>query len=371
MHTGKIRLFVLSLSFLAVLLLCFFIPKDYNEWYLSASVIVLAVVVYFFVKKKSIPNINRRTVLLLLFVIALLYLVLYYLLGFVFGYTRYSAYTFSALIKKIVPIVTVTVGIEFVRHAMISQNNKLSSAVTFIFCVVAYATLEYNFYSFRNFNKFMDFVGLCLFPTVTYNLLFTYLSKRFGILPIVTYRLLVVIIPLFIVYKPAVSDALNAFINLIFPIAIYLFINLLFEKKKREKPRVSKKVGVVLTSVLLVFMTAVIMVVSCQFRIRAVVIATESMTGELNKGDVVVYERYDEQILQVNQIIVFEKYGAKTVHRIIKIEIVDGQSRYFTKGDYNEDPDSGYITDVDVEGIVHFKLAYVGYPTLWLRSIFN
>jgi len=113
------------------------------------------------------------------------------------------------------------------------------------------------------------------------------------------------------------------------------------------------------------------MLVSCQFRFFAIVIGSESMTGEINKGDVVVCEKYDGDELFENQIIVFENNGVRVVHRIVEIEHVDGELRIYTKGDANDNEDNGYRTPEDVFGVVHLKISYIGYPTLWVREIFS
>ena len=171
-------------------------------------------------------------------------------------------------------------------------------------------------------------------------------------------------------YAPAVTDALLSFANIVVPLIVYAFIKVLYEKRRREK-RLNKGISIAITCILVAIMTGLIMVVSCQFRFCAIVIATESMTGEINKGDVVVYERYENQDLTEGQVIVFDYNGATTVHRVVKKEIINGQFRYYTKGDFNQDVDSGFITKGDVHGVVLFKVAYAGYPTLWLRSIFK
>ena len=59
------------------------------------------------------------------------------------------------------------------------------------------------------------------------------------------------------------------------------------------------------------------------------------------------------------------------IHRVIKIEKINGVLRYYTKGDANEDRDSGFITNDDILGTVNYKLPYVGYPTIWVRSLFR
>ncbi len=111
------------------------------------------------------------------------------------------------------------------------------------------------------------------------------------------------------------------------------------------------------------------MLISGQFRFGALVIATDSMTGEINKGDMILYEKYDDQLIKEGQIIIFIQDKSKIVHRVVKIENIGGETRYYTKGDTNEDLDSGYRTASDIFGLTDVKLAYVGYPTLWLRDL--
>jgi signal peptidase len=113
------------------------------------------------------------------------------------------------------------------------------------------------------------------------------------------------------------------------------------------------------------------MLISGEFRYRAIVIATESMTGEINKGDAIVYEEYGEQYVEEQDVLVFLKNGNRIVHRVVSIERVNGENRYYTKGDANDAMDAGYITDADIEGIVLFKMPYVGNASLWLRDAFK
>jgi signal peptidase I len=95
------------------------------------------------------------------------------------------------------------------------------------------------------------------------------------------------------------------------------------------------------------------------------------MTGEINKGDMIIYERYDGQAIEEGQVIVFMQNSSRVVHRVVKIENIGGEVRYYTKGDANEDMDMGFRLKSDIVGLTDIKLAYVGYPTLWLREITN
>jgi signal peptidase len=97
------------------------------------------------------------------------------------------------------------------------------------------------------------------------------------------------------------------------------------------------------------------------------------MTGEINKGDMIVYEEYTagKQFVEEQDVVVYIKNGNRIVHRVVDIERVEGRNRYYTKGDANDAVDAGYISDSDIEGVVLFKLPFVGYPSLWLRDAFK
>ena len=113
------------------------------------------------------------------------------------------------------------------------------------------------------------------------------------------------------------------------------------------------------------------MLISNQFHYGAYVIATPSMTGELNKGDAAIYEKLGDSPVIEGQVIVFEQNDTVIVHRVVDIQTINGITRYYTKGDANEDLDAGYILRSDIIGLVSYKIPYIGYPTIWIRSLFK
>ena len=114
-----------------------------------------------------------------------------------------------------------------------------------------------------------------------------------------------------------------------------------------------------------------VMLISNQFHYGTLVVATDSMTGELNKGDAAIFESYGDQTIKEGQVIVFESNDSLIIHRVADIQIINGVRRYFTKGDKNASLDDGFRVDSDIVGLVNFKVPYVGYPTLWLRGLFS
>lgn len=112
------------------------------------------------------------------------------------------------------------------------------------------------------------------------------------------------------------------------------------------------------------------MLVSCKFAIGALVIGSGSMTGTIDKGDIIIYERYGKnESVKTGDIIVFKSDDLKIVHRVLDQKLMGEETRYYTKGDANQKQDDGYRTSKDVIGHVKFKIPYIGYLTLLVNNL--
>ena len=376
MTADKKRLYIISGTLLAALLIALFAPAGSGR--ILAAILLLpgAAACWFFLKKRPILSINTKMVLLLISVMGLMYLVLYYMSALVFGFTR-TGYGLKAsvLLRLVIPIGAIIAGAEITRFVLCAQPGKLAKVFAYFICLVADILIQGSVTEVHSFASFMDMVALRFFPGLLYNLLFNYLTVRYGFLPNIIYRALTVWVFYLIPYGSAISDGILALVNLFLPILIYFFIDSLYERKKRyalgQKSLFRRALSKVLTAVVVIIMIGTIMLISNQFSYGALVIATDSMTGELNKGDVAIFEKYEGQFLKEGQVIVYEENGRMVVHRIADIKIINEVTRYYTKGDANEDTDAGFRLDGDIVGLVNHKLPYFGFPTLWLRSLFT
>lgn len=360
-----------SVSFLVILFLALFLPVKSSRVWAALILVPAALIAYFVIKKRSILSINKRQVLLLMIVIGALWVTLLYLSGIHFGFSR-TGTPFGAQVAflYILPITLSIISIEIIRGILRAQEDKTVDIICYFMCIVADVLIASNLHSITSFNKFMDVVGLTLLPAVTANLLYHFISKRFGALPVISYRLIIALYPMLFSIVPITPDAIVSLGNLILPLLVYAFISALFEKKKRTHKKTSV-VSYISIGAACAVMISIVMIISCQFSIGALVIGSASMTGELNTGDVAIYERYEDQIVQEGDVLVFSVGNSRIIHRVIDIEYTDSGARYFTKGDANDEADIGFITDEDIIGVVSFKIAYVGYPTVWLRDLFS
>ena len=355
-----------------VLLGALFLPRNSGRIITALILVACAVAIFFLVKKRPILSINKNTVFWIMFAMGAVFIVLYYMTGMHFGFFKSSTpLTFSRFFKNVLPIATIIITIEFIRYILLAQNAKFMGVLMYVAGVLSeilvFSTLDY----LTTFNRFMDAVGMYLFPALTANLLYNFLAKHYGFLPVIAYRLLMTLYSHVLPVYPQTPDVIFSFAKLLLPLLIYVFLQALYAKGKHyEKPK-SKIASGISMGLAALFMISIVLLISGEFRYRSIIIATESMTGSLNKGDAIVYEEYDDQYIQVQDVLVFLDDDRRIVHRVVKVEYINGENRYYTKGDANDAMDAGYITDADVEGVVLFKLPYIGHLSLWTRKLFK
>ena len=371
--TNKRALYIITSATLAALLLALLLPSEQSGRYAAVSILVpIAVFTFFYLKKRSIPSINQREVTLVIAVFSVVYLMIYYMTGLIFGFVK-NIYilNFSNFLSFILPITAVIIASEVLRYVVSAQNEKGAKVLCYLSCVIAQVLLYGNIHYINSFNRFMDLIGLTLFPAIVSNFVFGYMSARYGMIPNIIYRLATTLYLYLIPFVPDMADSLFAVYNLIFPLIIYAFISTLYEKKNKHALVRTSKFAVVSTVIFAIMAGAIISLTSNQFRFGTLIIATPSMTGELNVGDAAIFEKYADQQINEGQVIVFENNGNMVIHRVVEIETVNGQTAYITRGDANNTNDQGYITKSDIIGLVNMKIPYVGYPTLWLRSLYE
>ena len=372
MTKDKKVLYIISLIVFAVLLTALFVDIGSSRIVTAIALLPLTFAVCVFIKKRSILSVNKREVLLLSTVIGVLYVVAMQLTGTFFEFYKNPYFGISwTLLKTALPVAVIIISTEIIRYVLLAQKNRFVDILAFLSCVIAEVLAFSNVAGITSFNLFMNMVGMTLFPAISANVLYHYVSKRYGALPNIAFRLITTLYIYFVPADTGMNDALKACIKIFLPLILLMLISAMYEKKKKNAIRRGSKLSAVATILAVVICLSVSMLISCQFRFGALVIATESMTGEINKGDMIVYERYDGQKIKVGQVIVFEKDRSLIVHRVMEIDNQHGELRYYTKGDANESMDAGFVTADDIVGTTDIKLPFVGYPTLWLRELIS
>lgn len=94
-----------------------------------------------------------------------------------------------------------------------------------------------------------------------------------------------------------------------------------------------------------------------------------SMEPEYPTGGCVYVKAVDAQTLEIGDVITFRLSGdTVATHRIIDVAEENGTPLFFTKGDANDDADSGAVTPERIIGKVMFGLPYLGYLAAFIQS---
>ena len=365
------RLYTLCIMLFALLLVALFIPF-YSKIALACLLAVSALTIFVWVKKRSILSLFKKEVTLIVTVLALVFVMLYYLTGIKFGFaTSPKRLTWTSLFKELLPTLIMIVAIEIIRYVFLAQKKPLVSFLTYLSGIIVDVLIYSNVPFIQSFNGFMTVIGLNLLPAFLNNVTYQYICKSYGIIPNILFRVVFAIYPFILPVIPLMPDALLAVCRLLVPLITLGFIRTLYDTKRRFARVKHKALSYASMAVVIALLVSIAMLISCQFRWCAIVVGSESMTGAFDKGDAVIYERYDDQVVEIGQVVVFEKDGVTTIHRVVDIKNINGVLMYFTKGDTNDHLDDGFITNSNLLGLVHLRVRYVGFPTIWLRQLFS
>lgn len=371
MNQDKKTLYLISALYICALLLVCLVPNDTLSNIIFACFCALsAAIIFFKVKKRAIHGIEKKQVAAVMAALAVISITVYYFTGLRFGYVKVLLIP-SFIWKYIIPYAVIIVASELIRNVIIDQRNKALTVLFYVVFVVLDVAVLSGSGVLESFGKFTNLVALIIFPALTANLLYHYLSAKYGMLPGTVYKLIMLLYPYIIPIKPDMPSAMLAFFRMLLPLGIYLLMSAMYAKRHAVSSRRKVALQSTLGVVSLVILTAFVMLISCQFRYGMIVVATGSMSGELEKGDAIIYEQYNGQKIENGQVIVYEKNDSTIIHRVVDIKKINGVTRYYTKGDANDSVDSGYITADDIIGTATMKVKYIGNPTLWIRSLFK
>lgn len=381
MKTDKTKSYILELVLIPILLLAFLIPTSYARWGLAIVLTAYALICRYLLKRKKIKSHYKDQVMIIMIVLALMYLGVYYATGLYFDLVNSKIlFSINTLFRIIIPLTIIIVATENIRESFLCQDLtitikskkiNLSPFITFISMVIIDLLIYNGSYDIKNLEDLLTIVGYVLFASLSSNLLFNYVSIRYDKRGIIIYRLITTLFPYIIPIVPEIYIFFESFLKMLYPYIMYVIIEKLFSKNEFAVSYGEQRKEFILNTILMIITAGLIMLISCQFHYGIMVIGSNSMKGALNKGDAIIFEKYTTQELQEGNVIIFDYNGMQTIHRIDEIIKVNGEYHFYTKGDANKNLDNGYRTQSDIQGVVNLRIKYLGYPTLWIRSLFK
>lgn len=378
MKKSELKILLVELLLIISLAFNIFVLNIFTDMTLAVFILLnFLVLVYFLGLEKDNFAASKDIIMTII-----IYVISYYIFIYVFGIFQgflINGYSlkFINIIKNILPIIVLQVCKELLRYEINIKGefNKLIIILSVLLFIMIDISGVLFLYDFSIKNDILSLIEVNLIPVIAENILMTYVSLKAGYKANIIYQLLMKL-PFYILpIIPDINVYLDIIFRLILPCLILHAISKSLRKKKRlmsnEEAKIKKinKISYVITAV---FILVVVYLTSGIFTYYALTIGSESMTPNINKGDLVIVKKIKNyEDLEIGDVIVYKKEQKVVVHRLTDIVPYQNGFVYKTKGDANENEDGYIIYQSEVLGTVKFKIRYIGYPTVWLNELIN
>lgn len=338
----------------------------------------MAILSYLVARDEPSPKMrNKYDITQSIVIIVIIYCMIYFSLGLVFGYER-SPYSHEvvAILKNLWTFISVIVFQEFTRYQLVKLSPKRIGYYALITALFIIAEIDFwNFSSnFSNNVEFFKYMSQTIVPLIVTNCLFTYLSIMSANLPATIYRCLLMLMTILLPIFPALNWLIKAMMEIVLVIIASLYVNYVDIKSSRIMTRRQvKKESVVSYIPFVIVLVVLVCFISGTFKYQPIAVLSNSMVPTFARGDAVIMKKIDKKDLKKlkkGTILYYSKEGRLVVHRIVSVKHTDdGKVEVTTKGDNNNANDPWVITEDDMIGTVSFMIPYIGYPSVWVNEL--
>lgn len=338
----------------------------------------MAILSYLVARDELSPKMrNKYDITQSIVIIVIIYCMIYFSLGLVFGYER-SPYSHEvvAILKNLWTFISVIVFQEFTRYQLVKLSPKRIGYYALITALFIIAEIDFwNFSSnFSNNVEFFKYMSQTIVPLIVTNCLFTYLSIMSANLPATIYRCLLMLMTILLPIFPALNWLIKAMMEIVLVIIASLYVNYVDIKSSRIMTRRQvKKESVVSYIPFVIVLVVLVCFISGTFKYQPIAVLSNSMLPTFARGDAVIMKKIDKKDLKKlkkGTILYYSKEGRLIVHRIVSVKHTDdGKVEATTKGDNNNANDPWVITEDDMIGTVSFMIPYIGYPSVWVNEL--
>lgn len=371
MKSEKIKIYVIEIALIIFFLLDMIFNKVITRQILAIVLLVFMGITTLLIKTYKMDLTNKRQIILLLTGIGVIYVAVLYLIGIFAGfYNATVKLSLWSIWKYIIPYIVIIISSEMIRKKIVLKEDKISKIIILVIMVMLDVILTTNIYNLNTAKDYFTLVSFVIFASIANNLLFNYIEIQYrNAKAIIIYRIITTV---YVYVFPIIPDLyifLESIIKMVVPYIIYIILENVYSKQKLVVTIETRKKERIISTIVCIITVIIVMLISCKFKYGVLVIGSGSMTGTINKGDIILYEKYkNTDDIKVGNIIVFYEDDIKVIHRIIDQKLMGEETRYYTKGDANQKQDEGYRETKDIIGQVKARIPYMGWFTLWIND---
>lgn len=375
MKNNYLKLLFINIYLLLFAFFSLFIAKSFN-YYLYLFVLVASALVIYKLIKTERKRERFNTELFLIIIISVIFFnIVTYFIGFFSGfyYTTYSK-TLTGIMRNISLALILFTSIEMIREKLIKSGKEYKLIIILTFLTLSLLELPsiINFRLLTTPTDILTAVVSIIIPIFTKNIFLIYCTYTTGFKNSFTYQLLTSIPNYLLPVFPNLGDYFTDVFNILLPIILIVIainLNILKREKITNSRQIKKKA--IFERVFIIFIASLTIIMmyltSGIFRFISLAIGSESMTGAIDKGDVVIIDKKDKNINE-KDIIAFKQNEKIIVHRVTKV-LDKEKGIYKTKGDFNKSEDSWIVEEGQLVGTVKLNIKYLGWPTIKLSEL--
>lgn len=348
----------------------------YNEIIHPFMWIILCVLAVFLSFNSSLRVKGEKDKTQSLFIALIIYIIIYFLLGLIFGFekTPYAKDLFN-IIKNIWSFGSIIFFQEFIREALIKNEKK--KIWNFILMTIIFMLINLNYNNieshFTDLKEIFIYTSTILIPAILESAICTYLVYIGGAKFSIIYRLFVTLPSFIVPIIPNLDWFGTAIVGVTLPLAIYIYLNYVHvNRSERLSKRERRSYNPVVYVPVFIFIGLLAGFVMGLFKYQPIAVLSGSMSPTFNRGDAVVVNKLttrEKGELKKGDIIQYVSGTKYVVHRIVDITNDErGNKLFITKGDHNNTVDADKVALENVKGKVSFVIPLIGYPSVWLSG---
>jgi len=304
--------------------------------------------------------------------------VLLYAIGGLFSSFGRSPYSFTptGILTNLVFVGSMLVGMELSRAWLINRLGKKHTFLAVAFVAVLYTLLSLplaRITGLRPELASITYVNSTLLPALAENMLASLLALLGGPLAAIAYRGMLQAFWWFTPILPNLPWTFKGLIGVAVPIFGLMVANSFRTSRpghrQARREREDSPAGWIVTTVIAV---AIIWFAVGLFPVHPATIISGSMRPTLDVGDVAIISKVSADTIKAGDIIQFrEAEGITTVHRVVEIQEIEGNTVFITQGDANRAPDTDPVIPENVVGKVIFNIPKVGWAAIVVKGFFT
>lgn len=336
--------------------------------------IFMCVILKLYIKKTYAVAKLKREIIDYTLIAVLGYIIIYLISGLFVEFGRNpNSTTLKGLIINFWVTGSVILAREYVRYLILNNTYQKQKKKVGIALIIVMTMLEVKTLNITDLNVYYAFkqIASILLPTLSKNILFTYLAYCRNYIAAVCYDLLIYLVLWLAPILPKITWFMVAVIDIATPIILLLYIR--YKKSKKEYFK-SKESGASDSEPKSVIILVILVILAIWFAlgvfpIKPIAVATGSMTPQINIGDIAIIRKCGPNDIKVGDIIEYKMSDFTIVHRVIEIKQENGRFYFVTKGDNNTTRDKNLVTEDQLIGKCIFKVKYLGYPAIWITDV--